>query len=179
MCPSESEKISGWGAVGFLESNFERVWSRKEISAVEIGASLIGSAIMRFEAGENLEKSEKQFRTLAQNIPGIVFRVSLAGSDMEFYNDHLESVTGYSAKELASGQISSLIPLIFPDDKQRVIQAKKESIKTGESYEIEYRIIDKFGHIRVMSERGRPVADEKGLVVSIDGIIQEVNGAFG
>lgn len=168
-----------WGAVGFLESNFERVWSRKEISAVEIGASLIGSAIMRFEAGENLEKSEKQFRTLAQNIPGIVFRVSLAGSDMEFYNDHLESVTGYSAKELASGQISSLIPLIFPDDKQRVIQAKKESIKTGEPYEIEYRIIDKFGHIRVMSERGRPVADEKGLVVSIDGIIQEVNGAFG
>jgi PAS domain S-box-containing protein len=167
-------KTDIWGAVGFLETNSERIWSRKEISALEIGSSLIGSALMRFEAGENLEKSEKQFRTLAQNIPGIVFRVSLAGSDMEFYNDHLESVTGYTAKELASGQISSLIPLIFPDDKQRVIQAKKESIKTGEPYEIEYRIIDKFGHIRVMSERGRPVADETGLVVSIDGIIQEV-----
>lgn len=163
-----------WGVVGFLETNSERIWSRKEVSALEIGSSLIGSALMRFEAGENLEKSEKQFRTLAQNIPGIVFRVSLVGSDMEFYNDHLESVTGYSAKELASGQISSLIPLIFPDDKQRVVQAKKESIKTGEPYELEYRIIDKFGHIRVMSERGRPVADETGLVVSIDGIIQEV-----
>jgi len=163
-----------WGVVGFLESNGERIWSRKEINALEIGSSLIGSALMRFKAGERLEKSEKQFRTLAQNIPGIVFRVSLAGSDMEFYNDHLESVTGYSAKELASGQITSLIPLIFPDDKQRVVQAKKESIKTGEPYEIEYRIIDKFGHIRVMSERGRPVADETGLVVSIDGIIQEI-----
>lgn len=163
-----------WGAVGFLESNFERIWSRKEISALEIGSSLIGSALMRFEAGKNLEKNEKQFRTLAQNIPGIVFRVSLAGSDMEFYNDHLESVTGYSAKELASGQISSLIPLIFPDDKQRVVHAKKVSIKTGEPYEIEYRIIDKYGQIRVMSERGRPVADETGLIVSIDGIIQEI-----
>lgn len=163
-----------WGAVGFLESHSDRIWSRKEINALEIGSSLIGSAIMRFKAGENLEKSEKQFRTLAQNIPGIVFRVSLAGSDMEFYNEHLESVTGYSAKELASGQISSLIPLIFPDDKQRVIEVKKESIKTGEPYEIEYRIIDKFGHIRVMCERGRPVSDESGLVVSIDGIIQEV-----
>jgi PAS domain-containing protein len=75
---------------------------------------------------------------------------------------------------LASGQISSLIPLIFPDDKPRLIQAKIESIRTGEPYEIEYRIIDKFGHIRVMSERGRPVTDETGLVVSIDGIIQEV-----
>jgi PAS domain S-box-containing protein len=163
-----------WGVVGFLETRFERIWSRKEISALEIGSSLIGSALMRFEAGENLEKSEKQFRTLAQNIPGIVFRVSLAGSDMEFYNDHLESVTGYSAKELASGQISSLIPLIFPDDKQRVVHAKKESIKTGEPYEIEYRIIDKYGKIRIMSERGRPVADETGLIVSIDGIIQEI-----
>jgi len=163
-----------WGAVGFLESSSDRIWSRKEINALEIGSSLIGSAIMRYKAGEKLEKSEKQFRTLAQNIPGIVFRVSLAGSDMEFYNENLEKVTGYSARELASGQISSLIPLIFPDDKQRVIEAKKLSIKTGEPYEIEYRIIDKFGRIRVMSERGRPVSDETGLVVSIDGIIQEV-----
>ncbi len=163
-----------WGVVGFLESTYERIWSQKEIRALEIGSSLIGSARMRFEAGERLEKSEKQFRTLAQNIPGIVFRLSLAGSDMEFYNDHLEAVTGYTARELASGQISSLIPLIFPDDKPRLIQAKIESIRTGEPYEIEYRIIDKFGHIRVMSERGRPVTDETGLVVSIDGIIQEV-----
>jgi PAS domain-containing protein len=87
-----------WGVVGFLESTYERIWSQKEIRALEIGSSLIGSARMRFEAGERLEKSEKQFRTLAQNIPGIVFRLSLAGSDMEFYNDHLEAVTGYTAR---------------------------------------------------------------------------------
>lgn len=163
-----------WGAVGFFETNSDRIWSRKEIKALEIGSSLIGSAIMRFMASEKLEKSEKQFRTLAQNIPGIVFRLSLAESDMEFYNEHIEAITGYTARELASGQISSLIPLIVPDDKQKVIEIKKESIKTGKPYEVEYRIIDKFGHIRVMNERGTPVADETGLVVSIDGIIQEV-----
>lgn len=36
---------------------------------------------MRFEPLKNLGKSEKQFRTFAQNISGIVLRVSLAGSD--------------------------------------------------------------------------------------------------
>lgn len=165
-----------WGAVGFLETTFERVWSRKEVSALEIGSSLIGSALMRFQASENLEKSEKQFRTLAQNIPGIVFRLSLAGTDMEFFNENIESITGYSVQELTSGQISSLIPLIFSEDKERVIKVKKDSIRNGEPYDIEYRIIDKKGKIRMMSERGRPVSDESGRVVSIDGIIQEIDG---
>lgn len=162
------------GAVGFLESKFERVWSKKEIYAMEIAASLIGSAIVRFQSREALARSERQFRTLAQNIPGIVFRISLSDSDVEFYNDHFETLTGYSVHELASGQISSLIPLIIAEEKDQVIQTKMNAIISGEPYDIQYRIIDKQGRVRMMSERGRPVSDESGQVVSIDGIIQDI-----
>jgi len=162
------------GSVGFLESKFERVWSKKEIYAMEIASSLIGSTIVRFQSREALARSERQFRTLAQNIPGIVFRISLSDSDVEFYNDHFETLTGYSAKELASGQISSLIPLILAEDKDQVIQTKMNAIISGEPYDLQYRIIDKQGRVRMMSERGRPVSDESGRVVSIDGIIQDI-----
>ena len=162
------------GCVGFLESKFERVWSKKEIYAMEIASSLIGSTIVRFQSREALARSERQFRTLAQNIPGIVFRISLSDSDVEFYNDHFETLTGYSAKELASGQISSLIPLILAEDKEQVIQTKMNAIISGEPYDLQYRIIDKQGRVRMMSERGRPVSDESGRVVSIDGIIQDI-----
>ncbi|WP_319579923.1 PAS domain S-box protein [uncultured Methanospirillum sp.] len=162
------------GCVGFLESKFERVWSKKEIYAMEIASSLIGSTIVRFQSREALARSERQFRTLAQNIPGIVFRISLSDSDVEFYNDHFETLTGYSAKELASGQISSLIPLILAEDKEQVIQTKMNAILSGDPYDLQYRIIDKQGRVRMMSERGRPVSDESGRVVSIDGIIQDI-----
>lgn len=162
------------GAVGFLENKFERTWSKKEIYAMEIASSLIGSTFVRFQAREALARSERQFRTLAQNIPGIVFRISLSDSDVEFYNDHFETLTGYSAKELASGQISSLIPLILGEEKDQVIQTKMNAIMTGEAYDLQYRIIDKQGRVRTMLERGRPVSDESGNVVSIDGIIQDV-----
>nr|WP_319538566.1 PAS domain S-box protein [uncultured Methanospirillum sp.] len=162
------------GCVGFLESKFERVWSKKEIYAMEIASSLIGSTIVRFQSREALARSERQFRTLAQNIPGIVFRISLSDSDVEFYNDHFETLTGYSSKELASGQISSLIPLILAEDKEQVIQTKMNAIISGEPYDLQYRIIDKQGRVRMMSERGRPVSDESGRVVSIDGIIQDI-----
>lgn len=162
------------GAVGFLESKFERVWSKKEIYAMEIASSLIGSAIVRFQSREALARSERQFRTLAQNIPGIVFRISLSDSDVEFYNDHFETLTGYSVHELASGQISSLIPLILAEEKDQVIQTKMNAIISGEPYDLQYRIIDKQGRVRMMSERGRPVSDESGKVVSIDGIIQDI-----
>lgn len=162
------------GCVGFLESKFERVWSKKEIYAMEIASSLIGSTIVRFQSREALARSERQFRTLAQNIPGIVFRISLSDSDVEFYNDHFETLTGYSAKELASGQISSLIPLILAEEKDQVIQTKMNAIISGEPYDLQYRIIDKQGRVRMLSERGRPVSDESGRVVSIDGIIQDI-----
>ncbi|MFH0967291.1 MAG: PAS domain S-box protein [Methanobacteriota archaeon] len=162
------------GAVGLIEKKFDRVWSKKEIYAMEIASSLIGSAIVRFQVREALSRSERQFRTLAQNIPGIVFRISLSDSDVEFYNDHFETLTGYSVQELASGQISSLIPLILAEEKDQVIQTKMNAIMTGEPYDIEYRIIDKQGKVRRMSERGLPVSDESGNVVSIDGIIQDI-----
>ncbi|WP_181391740.1 PAS domain S-box protein [Methanospirillum lacunae] len=162
------------GSVGFLESKFERVWSKKEIYAMEIASSLIGSTIVRFQSREALARSERQFRTLAQNIPGIVFRISLSDSDVEFYNDHFETLTGYSAKELASGQISSLIPLILAEEKDQVIQTKMNAIISGKPYDLQYRIIDKQGRVRMLSERGRPVSDESGRVVSIDGIIQDI-----
>jgi PAS domain S-box-containing protein len=163
------------GSIGFIETKFERTWTKKEIYAMEIAASLIGSAVVRFQVREALTRSERQFRTLAQNIPGIVFRISLSDSDVEFYNDHFEPLTGYTVQELASGHISSLIPLIIPEDKDQVIQTKMNAIMTGEPYDLEYRIIDKLGRVRKMSERGRPVSDEWGSVVSIDGIIQDIS----
>lgn len=162
------------GSIGFVETKFERFWSKKEIYAMEIAASLIGSAIVRFQVREALTRSERQFRTLAQNIPGIVFRISLSDSDVEFYNDHFETLTGYSVQELASGNISSLIPLIIQEEKEQVIQTKMNAIMTGEPYDLEYRIIDKLGKVRRLSERGRPVSDASGNVVSIDGIIQDI-----
>lgn len=164
------------GAVGFMENKFERTWSKKEVYAMEIASSLIGNAIVRFQSREALARSERQFRTLAQNIPGIVFRISLSDSDVEFYNDHFETLTGYSVQELTSGQISSLIPLILAEDKDQVIQTKMNAIISGKAYDLTYRIIDKQGRVRVMSERGRPVSDESGRVVSIDGIIQDITG---
>ena len=166
------------GSLGLLEKKFDRVWSKKEIYAMEIASSLIGSAIVRFQVRDALAQSERQFRTLAQNIPGIVFRISLSDSDVEFYNDHFETLTGYSVHELASGQISSLIPLILGEEKDQVIQTKMNAIMTGDPYDIEYRIIHKNGKVRKLSERGRPVSDESGNVVSIDGIIQDITEPY-
>lgn len=163
------------GIIGFFESKYERIWSQKEIYAMEIASSLIGSAIIRFQVREALASSERQFRTLAQNIPGIVFRISLSDSNVEFYNDNFLTLTGYAANELASGQISSLIPLILNEDKEQVIQTKMNAIITGEPYDIRYRIIDKDGRVRMLIERGRPVLDESGSVISIDGIIQDIS----
>ena len=130
---------------------------------------------MRFRAGDALVRSEQQYRTLAHNIPGIVFRLSLTDSVMEYFNDHLEAVTGYTIQELTSGKFSSLIPLIYAEDKEQVIQEKAKAITTGESYDIKYRIIDKKGNIRFMSEWGCPIIDDSGTVVGIDGIIQDIS----
>jgi PAS domain S-box-containing protein len=70
---------------------------------------------------ETLSKSEERYRTLAKNLPGIVYRVFMQeGKRMEYYNDMLPVLTGYTSNELETQTINSLDSLIHPDDKQKV-----------------------------------------------------------
>ncbi len=115
------------------------------------------------------------FRTLAVNIPGIVYRVYLGERGrMTFFNGMLQQLTGYKADELTTGNICSIDPIIFSEDRSSVLQAVNDAIRNNLPFEVEYRIHHKNGSLRYFLEKGSPIYRCEGKPEFIDGIILDI-----
>jgi|GEM_PF-3452827 len=129
----------------------------------------------RKEAEKLLRQQEKDYRTLTQNIPGVVYRVHIMEKNrMQFFNKSVEELTGYQESELINGKICSIEPLIDSQDKHRVEAVVLDAIKNKIPFEVEYRLIHKSGKIKHLLERGQPVYNEDGSPYYVDGIILDI-----
>ncbi len=134
--------------------------------------------VERRKAVKALKDSEASYRTLAQNLPGIVYRVHLAENNRsQYFNRMLEQITGFKESELQDTQICSMPALIFPEDKTRVAGRLQHAIDQAVSFELEYRIRDKHDKIKYCHELGRVVKNRDGRPVYIDGVIFDVTEA--
>ncbi len=186
-----------WHPMPFEELHAMGLWKRDSINVRESGerfpVQLMSRAVKnaegasigiitacedvteRKQAEEALRKSENSYRTLSENLPGIVYRVHLRENDrMEIFNGMLEPMTGYRVEELTSGATCSIDPLIVPEDRGSVVSTVKHAVMTDVSFELEYRILHKNGEFRKFLERGRPVRGQDGNPSYIDGVIFDI-----
>ncbi len=75
---------------------------------------------------EEIKESEKKYRTLTNNIPGLVYR-TISDWTAELVSG-IEEISGYEQQAFDSGQLDWLM-LIHPDDKERVL-AESEQLPT-------------------------------------------------
>jgi PAS domain S-box-containing protein len=87
----------------------------------------------------SLEQSEKQFRSLSENIPGVVYEYIFRPDGThgyKFISPVIEKIFGISAKEFAeSGKY------IHPYDQKILFEKREQSKKTNEGFSYEGRII--------------------------------------
>ena len=138
-------------------------------------AELEHSEANRKRAWEALQASEVWYRTLAESLPGIVYRVYIRESNrMQFFNNMLPTMTGYEVEELEGSQVCSLESLIVPEDRTDVMATVKNAIMEDKPFEVEYRLKHKDGRIRYFFERGRPIRGSDGKPLHIDGVILDI-----
>ena len=126
-------------------------------------------------AEEALRTSERSYRTLAQNLPAIVYRIFVRENNrMEFLNDMAQAMTGYLPGELKAGAVCSIDPLILAEDRAEIVRIVKQAFIENHPFQVTYRIVHKDGGVRYFSERGRPICGEDGEPALIEGIIFDV-----
>jgi PAS domain S-box-containing protein len=121
------------------------------------------------------EKDEKSYRTLAENLPASVYRLYLREKGkMEFFNNIIEKISGYTKDELRKGEICSIDPFILAEDKPQVVEIVTKAIKNNSEFEVEYRFIRKDGVIKYFYEKGIPIMGEDGKPLFIEGVIFDI-----
>lgn len=112
------------------------------------------AAYSQFEDITERIETRRQFETMIDNLPGIIYRHRF-GVDQTFESlrGSCEELTGYSQTELQE-DVSIDEELIYPEDREHV-QTEMLGEQPDDSYELTYRIRRKDGEIRRIWERGQ------------------------
>ena len=122
-------------------------------------------------AKEALAVSEAKFRVLTDALPQMVWSTRADGYH-DYYNARWYECTGieYGAMHGAGWQDN-----FHEDDREMVSEKWRESIATGQDYEIEYRLRHVTGEYRWTLGRALPVRDEQGHVLRWIGTYTDIH----
>ncbi len=133
---------------------------------------IIEVAIYKHQIANTLRESESSYRNLAENMPGIVYRINLKEDNrIDFFNDMLTELTGYQTGEIQTCKTFAIESMVIPEDRERVKKIIERALKKDAPFELEYRIQKKDGDTRYFFEKGKPVPDDDGNPVFIEGVI--------
>jgi two-component system sensor histidine kinase/response regulator len=125
---------------------------------------------------EQLKAREQQFRNLVETIPGITFQC-LPDEDwtMLFISDEVERLSGYPASDFIHNKARTFASLIHPDDVQYVEDAVGQAVKHRHAYTVEYRIVDRNGHLHFVYEQGKATYADDGTPTSLFGTVIDIS----
>jgi len=120
-----------------------------------------------------LKESEERFRSLVNNIPGVVFRCLLDENyTMIYINSEIETLSGYPDSDFLGPKANkNLADLMHPDDLQPIAINTRQAVEERRPFLNEYRIIDKKGKTHWVYAKGQAVFDSEGVPLYLDGTI--------
>lgn len=121
---------------------------------------------------QKLQESERNYRLLINNIPNIVFKGYADGS-IDFFDDKIEALTGYSKEVFLSRQLL-WTDVIIEEDRGPVKNQFVEALKGNRQYIREYRIRKRNNDIVWLQASSQIVCDEEGRIDFISGAILNI-----
>jgi len=158
-----------------IHSIQRRLFNSHDVDFLQSIATLISQTVERIRSIRVLKQSELEYRTLTENMPGIVYRLFHDNHNhMVFLNSQCKALTGFEPTELLTNGVCSIEPLILAEDQAQVRAAINQAIATHKPFQAEYRIRDKDGQVRYFWEKGQPVLATGDQSAYIDGLIMDI-----
>ena len=116
------------------------------------------------ERTAELQRSENQYRLLAENASDVVFRGNNAG-ELEWLSSSLTALVGWQPEDLVGRPFAEFV---HPDDLPGVSSAQ-QGLRNGDSGAFEVRIRTRSGDYRWVSVSAKPIVDASGAVIGRSG----------
>lgn len=151
------------------EEKLQQAHAELEQRVEERTAELQREIDERLRAEEEIRRAEEEYRLLVQNLPSVVYK-GYEDWSVEFFDDKVESLLGYSADDFHAKKLK-WSDVIIEEDLETVRNDFVEALKADKSYVREYRARTRNGDILWIQDRGQ-------IICHKDGIIDYVSGAF-
>lgn len=124
-------------------------------------------------------KEEEKNRTIHELMKSASWVLYMDASGKNVINgewsDEFMWMLGYNPQEVEDKEYTLWTDSLHPDDKEMATEAFMRGFAGQEKYDIRYRMANKDGEYRWYRGTGELKCDDKGKVISYQGIIQDVN----
>lgn len=123
------------------------------------------------KAEEALRQSEEQFREISDFMPQMVWSTDAQGYH-DFYNKRWYEFTGKNYEQTKGEGWSGIL---HPEDMDRTFKVWEHSLRTGDLYEVEYRMKRADGQFRWQLARAMPLRNEEGRIIRWFGTCTDIH----
>ncbi len=145
------------------------------VAVVVVVATIATFLLRRVRVAEkmtstNAPQGELSFRTVAHAVPAFLWTALCDGS-VDFMGDQLYEYGGLTAEQAAGWGWREAV---HPDDLATCMERWRHAIRTGEAYEIEYRLRRADGAYRWFLARANPLRDDQGRIIKWIGTCTDI-----
>jgi len=126
----------------------------------------------RRQAEAALKESEDRYRLVTQLITDFVWDWDIRNGSVRWFGD-IDTLLGYAAGEF-SHSFKAWERHLHPDDHDRIMDAIRRSLDSGEPFDEEYRMTACDGTIRYFHDRGMVVAGAEGDRTRMLGAVTDI-----
>ncbi len=135
----------------------------------------------RKQVEQSMRERERQYRTLVEQIPAIVYiddvsvdNVSVDDIHAIYVSPQVEVILGFTTEEWLQRFPSLWRTLVHPDDLQRVDGEYMRCAQKGEPFESEYRMRASDGRLLWIRDQAIMLRDEKGAPQFVHGVMYNI-----
>lgn len=160
------------GSVVWVHDEAERVLDEMGKAAYWLG--VLTDTTKQKEDETRLQQAELRFRSLVEQIPGVVYQDAINEEGTTLYaSPQLKQVLGYTPEEwMADPDMWDKV--LHPDDHEEVAAASDRADVTLEPFAMEYRMRHKDGHWVWINDRCVAVLSAEGEPMYWHGIFQDI-----
>ncbi|MEN6394490.1 MAG: PAS domain S-box protein, partial [Anaerolineaceae bacterium] len=145
----------------------------KPVQERELYATL-EMAFCKHRLTRTLQASEERYRKLIEQIRAVTYLDRLDKYSSSFYmSPQIEQLVGYPPEEWLNDK-ELWIKLLHPEDRDFVVAENERTNKTGENFNIEYRMVAKDGHIVWVHDEAVLTYDGSGKPYAWHGIMYDI-----
>lgn len=127
------------------------------------------------QAKTEVAETNRKFNTLVGNFNGLAYQCYNDKSyTMTYISKGFELLFGYNIDDILHNRELAFVEIIHPNDRENLYNEIQRQLTESESFEVQYRIIDKTGEIHYVIDKGTKIYDPELKTEKLEGLIYDI-----